>query len=197
MSGSEAPLSDRYLDALAMAADLHRFQVRKSTKVPYLTHLMSVSALVWEAGGDEDTAIAGLLHDAYEDAGGPAALEQITERFGSRVAVMVAACSEPGTGTGPKAPWRDRKDGYLAHLGGIDDRSVLLVAVADKLHNCRSLVADIDREGLAVFDRFNASPADTVWFYRSVVEVVVDKLPAEPLVTELAASVERLAGLLS
>lgn len=185
---SGIPLSDRYL-----AAELHRHQVRKSTKVPYLTHLMSVSAMVWEAGGDEDAAIAGLLHDAYEDAGGQSAHDRIAARFGGRVAGIVEACTEPGTGTVPKGPWRERKEGYLAHLGGCDDRAVLLVAAADKLHNCRTLLADIERHGPDVFSRFNASPDETLWFYREVVRVLVAKLPAEPLAKDLARTVDLLA----
>ena len=91
------PLSERFDQALAYAARHHRTQLRKGSRVPYLSHLMSVSALVLEHGGSEDQAIAALLHDAVEDAPagqGPAVLREIRERFGEAVARIVEACSD-------------------------------------------------------------------------------------------------------
>ena len=72
-------LTSRYDDALLYASELHRTQVRKGTSIPYVSHLLSVSALVLKSGGDEDQAIAGLLHDAAEDQGGKPTLDAIRD----------------------------------------------------------------------------------------------------------------------
>src|SRR5581483_712539 len=98
----------RYAEAVAWAAELHGSQVRKGTSIPYLTHLLAVSSLVWEHGGDEEDAIAGLLHDAIEDTDATAA--DIEARFGAKVATIVLACSD--TTVRPKPPWRKRKEAY-------------------------------------------------------------------------------------
>jgi (p)ppGpp synthase/HD superfamily hydrolase len=91
-------LSTRFDVALAYAATLHRAQTRKCTAIPYVAHLLSVSALVIENGGDEDEAIAGLLHDAVEDQGGRARLEEIRTQFGDRVAAIVEGLLRLGDG---------------------------------------------------------------------------------------------------
>jgi hypothetical protein len=107
-------LTERFDDAFKLASDLHHTQTRKSSEVPYLSHLMAVSGLVLENGGTEDEAIAGLLHDAVEDQGGQATLERIREAFGDVVAELVSALSD--TDEIPKPPWRARKEEYLRRL---------------------------------------------------------------------------------
>lgn len=109
--------SQRYTDALSWAAELHRRQWRKGKPVPYISHLIAVSALVWEDGGDEDQAIAALLHDAIEDAGD--SQEQIRQRFGRRVAQIVADCTDTSGAVEPgadKEPWLQRKTRYIHHI---------------------------------------------------------------------------------
>lgn len=100
-------LDPRFDRALALARELHRDQLRKGTTIPYLAHLMGVASLVIEDGGDEDQAIAALLHDAVEDQGGGPTLGRIRQQFGERVAAIVKACSD--TDEQPKPPWRARK----------------------------------------------------------------------------------------
>jgi GTP pyrophosphokinase len=181
---------DRLAAAAACAFRIHASQRRKGTAVPYLSHLMAVSALVLEHGGDEDQAIAGLLHDAIEDVG--AALEdEIATMFGARVARIVRGCSD--TDVRPKPPWRERKLAYQAHLeqAGSD---VLLVSACDKLHNAQSLLRDLRSEGAAVFSRFNATPAETLWLYGALEKVFSRRLPG-PLSRELRLTVEALQEL--
>jgi (p)ppGpp synthase/HD superfamily hydrolase len=158
-------LTSRFAEAFAHAAELHARQVRKGTDVPYLSHLMSVAALVLEDGGDEDEAIAGLLHDAVEDQGGPPTLEEIRRRFGEKVARIVSACTD--SDTVPKPPWRERKERYVAHIRQAP-ADVRRVSSADKLHNARSILADYRVVEDAVWDRFTASKAETLWYYRSL-----------------------------
>src|SRR6478736_1779941 len=148
--------SKRYREALEVSAKLHRQQTRKGTSVPYLAHLLHVSALVWEAGGDEDQAIAALLHDTIEDQGGPKTLEKIRERFGKRVVRIVWDCSDH-EGPKPKAPWIERKRRHVESLAGVRDDSLVVVA-ADKVHNVESIVSELQSSGRMVWSRFNAPP---------------------------------------
>lgn len=180
---------DRYADAVAWAIELHAGQVRKATQVPYVAHLLGVSSLVLEGGGDEEDAIAGLLHDCLEDT--VATRHDVEERFGPRVAAIVAACSD--TEVRPKPPWRDRKVQFLERLDQLgDDRHVLLVVAADKVHNLRSILLDHRQHGDDLWARFNAGPADQLWYYGQVADRIRSGLGG-PLADELDALVTRLA----
>lgn len=161
-------LSARFEEALVFAARLHINQKRKTTQIPYISHLLSVAALVLEDGGDEDQAIAGLLHDAVEDQGGKATLEEICKRFGERVAFIVESCSD--TFESPKPPWKERKDKYLAHLGEAPS-DVRRVSLADKLHNARSILASLQKDGDAVWNRFNGGREGSLWYYQKLVQI--------------------------
>jgi len=181
-------LSNRFEQALVYAAQVHENQVRKGGDIPYLSHLLSVAALVLEDGGDEDEAIAGLLHDAVEERGSLEIREAILVQFGERVASIVDACTE--SCTIPKPPWRDRKLRYIEQMRHASP-SVLRVSMADKLHNARSILADRDREGEAVWDKFKGGKAGTLWFYRSLLEIY--RLGGSNfLLSELERTVDRL-----
>jgi (p)ppGpp synthase/HD superfamily hydrolase len=191
-------LTDRYTRALDLARVLHGADVRKGTTIPYLTHLMSVSALVLEHGGDEDQAIAALLHDAGEDHGGELRIEAIKAEFGERVARIVADCSDSLTeDRHAKAPWSERKARYISHLSGHVHDESLVVSAADKLHNGRAILADHRRDGERVWRKFNAD-ADwdgTYWYYTRLVEVLGRRLEgdrAAALVDELSRVVDEL-----
>lgn len=161
-------LTVRFESALTYAFQLHVNQVRKGGQIPYLAHLLAVTALVLEDGGDEDQAIAALLHDAVEDQGGDKTLQSIKERYGERVADIVAGCTDAFRI--PKPPWRQRKEAYLKHLVNAP-LEVRRVSLADKLHNARSLVDDLHGEGQAVWERFNGGKEGTLWYYRNLVEI--------------------------
>src|SRR3712207_813225 len=153
------PLTERFDEALLFAARHHRGQLRKGSHVPYMTHLMSVSALVMEHGGTEDQAIAGLLHDAVEDAPagqGGAVLAEIRERFGDAVADIVLACSDGLNDSGERrGTWPERKQPYVA---GLPHKSLdaLLVAAADRTHNGLCIAAGVRRYGQAFWKTFDA-----------------------------------------
>lgn len=173
-------LTDRIQQAFELASQVHARQVRKGTTVPYLAHLMSVAALVLENGGDEDAAIAGLLHDAVEDADDGAAVEAVIRgQFGDRVAGIVLACSDaiavPGQ---PKARWRERKIAYIAHITAERDPAALLVSACDKLHNARTIVADLRASGPATWQRFSQKdPAAHLWYYTSLAASYAGRIP--------------------
>lgn len=185
---SKHQLTARFDAALAFAAEIHRGQARKGTTIPYLSHLMGVSGLVLEAGGTEDEAIAGLLHDALEDQGHKTSYDDIRERFNGKVADIVRACSD--TEETPKPPWEARKAAYIESLHRKDD-SVLRVSLADKLHNLRSLLVDLEDHGPEYLTRFSGSPEQQVWYFAGLSEVFSGRLSGgQP--AEFAASVERL-----
>lgn len=179
----------RFDEAVAMAVDSFRWTFRKSTTVPYVTHLFSVTALVGEYGGDEDQLIAAVLHDWLEDIPG-ARVDVLEARFGARVARMVAALSD--STTLPKPPWRARKEAYLAHLAH-EPAEVKLISAADKLHNCRTIRRDLRENGLAVFDRFAGKRDGTLWYYESLVPALATGW-AHPLLDQLRVEVAGLVA---
>ena len=157
--------TERTGGALAYMFELHGAQTRKGGDVPYITHTLSVAALVGEFGGDEDQFIAALLHDAVEDAGGLETLETIRARFGERVAAYVWACTD--TAELPKPPWRERKERYIAHIP-MAPAQARLIAAADKLHNARSIALDLRLHGPVVWKRFLGARDGTLWYYEAV-----------------------------
>jgi len=185
-------LTSRFDAAFVLASELHRTQMRKSSVIPYLSHLMAVSALVLENGGTEDEAIAALLHDAVEDQGGQPTLERIRAEFGDDVADMVSALSD--TDQTPKPPWRARKEQYLDDLEDAS-LSVLRVSAADKLHNVRSMVRDYRAFGEELWNRFSAPASDQIWYYRALTEVFRRRLGGS-LASDLSRSVSDLEWLM-
>jgi (p)ppGpp synthase/HD superfamily hydrolase len=180
--------------ALAYAALHHDGQLRKGTNIPYLAHLLGVCALVLDYGGDEDQAIAGLLHDVIEDCG-----EQhravVRAMFGDRVADIVEGCTDGVPDSdGVKAPWRERKTAYLAHLRDAPP-DTLLVSACDRLHNARAIAADVRGVGADVFTRFKAGRDGTLWYYGALLDVFGARMgQGDPLVVELRAAVGDMRG---
>ena len=175
-------LTGRFQRAFTLASEIHATQLRKGTSIPYLAHLMAVAALVLEHGGDEDAAIGALLHDAVEDAADGAQTEaRIRSEFGNHVADIVLGCSdaiaEPGHA---KPPWRDRKARYIRHIADEQDPDVLLVSACDKIHNLRSIIADLRAIGPALWDRFSQpDPASQLWYYQSLTTAYAGRIPPE------------------
>jgi (p)ppGpp synthase/HD superfamily hydrolase len=158
--------SERIVDAMAAAAQIHGRQKRKGTEIPYLSHLLGTCSIALEYGATEDEAIAALLHDAIEDGRPTVAARATVYSFGAEVGRIVEGCTDADTH--PKPPWRERKEAYLASLA-TKDHSVLLVSASDKLHNARSIVRDRRGVGEEVWGRFKVSKSETLWYYRSLV----------------------------
>lgn len=161
-------LTTKFEQALIYATQLHANQRRKVDKIPYISHLMSVSALILEAGGTEDETIAGLLHDAVEDQGGKATREVILQKFGETVVEIVDGCTE--TDIIPKPPWKQRKIQYIENIRNGSD-SVKLVSLADKLHNARSLLIGYRNQGDKLWDYFSGSKEYKLWFYGELLKI--------------------------
>ena len=187
-------LSHRFQDGLVFAATLHNSQVRKGTTIPYISHLLAAVSIVLENGGTEDEAIAALLHDAVEDAGGDPIRQVIRDRFGDHVLAIVEGCTD--TDLTPKPPWRARKEAYLAHLSEASS-SVLLVSLADKIHNAGSILRDLRNEGDSVWSRFTGGREGSLWYYRALVEAFRAREQFATLVDELDGVVNEMEQLAS
>ncbi|GAG78041.1 unnamed protein product [marine sediment metagenome] len=181
-------LTSRFERAFEVVNQLHAEQYRKGSNVPYISHLLAVSALVLEDGGDEDQAIAALLHDAVEDQGGLETLRFIEGHFGQRVARIVKDCSD--SFYTPKPAWIERKQSYLENLKDAD-ADVLRVSIADKLHNARSILSDLHTHGDLVWERFNGGKDGTLWYYNSLLEIFRER-SVSPMVGELGRVVSRI-----
>ncbi len=193
-------LGTRFDAAVAYAGELHRDHVRKgSNGVPYMAHLLGVTALVLEDGGDEDEAIAGMLHDAAEDQGGAATLAEIRRRFGDAVADVVEGCSdaipEPGA---PKADWWQRKCAHLEHLaavGGERADPILRVTMADKLSNLRATVRDAGGRGPGFWVVFRHGAASQLWYYGRMLDLFRARRPQSSMLPELELLLGQLDGI--
>jgi hypothetical protein len=196
MEGVPPALTERFLAAVSLAQEVHGHERRTGTEIPYLAHLLVVTGLVIEDGGDEDQAIAAMLHDSVEAGGGRTMLERIEGRLGPRVAAIVEGCSDAVDGD-PKEPWIERKRRYLAHLPIVHDDAVLRVALADKVHNARSIVRAHRDEGPALWKRFKEKNArEQLWYYSGLLEFFDRRRPG-PLTEDLRRAVGELAWLVA
>lgn len=179
--------------ALQVAALAHRDQARKSGGTPYIAHPMAVALIVSDLTDDEDVHIAALLHDVLEDAP-PEVYDAARMRsdFGARILELVRGVSEDKTAGQAQAPWLERKQGYLEVLRQAPE-DCLLIAAADKLHNLASLRRDLADRGEQVWQHFNASAEQTLWFQRSVAQVLRDRLGEHPVTLQLDVAVDQLA----
>jgi len=184
-------ITDEFKDALSYALKLHKDQVRKSSGVPYFSHLMAVAAIVIDYGGNENEAVAALLHDAIEDQGGEATRKMIYECLGETVGKIVDDCTD--TDKTPKPPWKERKAAYIEHAKTIND-SARIVAAADKLHNIRATIEDFRQQGDIVFERFKGGKEGTLWYYKELTKALM--LGATPRTLPLVKELERSVAIL-
>lgn len=189
--------SPRVSDALRFAAEAHATQSRKGKPdEPYLSHILIVAGMVAHYGGSEDQIIAGVLHDAVEDAGGQERADQIRELFGDRVADIVLACSDAVPGDdGEKGPWKQRKLDYIARLreGGHPDAT--LVEACDKIANLYDIVEDLEFDSEPAFEKFNGGKTGTLEYYSTLDEVLMPQVRIPALTAEYARLLGRLREL--
>ena len=189
---AEAPqpsgLSNRFDQAFLYAHEAHRDQRRKKTNRPYMSHLMGVASLVLQYGGDEEQAIAALLHDVVEDCGGAPRLEEIRQKFGERVARIVDGCTD--SDEIPKPPWLERKKRYVERVKS-EAEEVLLVSAADKLYNMREILMDLREQGADVWERFKGKRDGSLWYYGAMIEAFRGRVE-KGLVAELERTITEL-----
>jgi (p)ppGpp synthase/HD superfamily hydrolase len=187
-----AIFTGRVEQAIALALRAHEHQVRKGNgQLPYVVHPVTVALILSRYTGDEDTIIAGLLHDTLEDT--PVTPEEIERAFGAKVREMVVDVTEPAL---PGLSWETRKARYLRRLQTAP-RPSLLVAGADKTANLISMIAAHAASGDALWERFHTSPATKLAFYRQVHTLIRDSWASCPLLQEFGnrlAEAERKLG---
>ena len=192
-SSHTSELGVPFLEAVELAIDLHGTQRRAGTAIPYMSHLLIVTGLVLEEGGDETCAIAAMLHDAVEERGDDA-LERIHDQFGAEIAAMVIECSDGGE-TNESLGWKQRKRRHLEHMAEVDDPRLLLILLADKVHNARSIVRDLRVEGDALWAHFgDRTMDDQIWWFSELVELFSARCEG-PLLNDLRRSVAELHAL--
>jgi len=187
----ERAYSETYEEALRLAIVAHRRQMRKGSGLPYIVHPVHVSVILLRHGFSTEAAIAGLLHDVVEDQGYD--LTEITEQFGPVVMEMVAVLSErKRDASGERRAWTVRKREALARVRTAS-RDAVAVKAADALHNTRSFLEDLRRDGPEIWRHFNEGPEKQLDYYREIVEVCTERLGSHPLADELADAVTDLA----
>jgi (p)ppGpp synthase/HD superfamily hydrolase len=196
MTGKEWFLNERLYQALQLAIEIHGRDARKSSQVPVLSHLLSVCALVQFDGGDEDEAIAALLHDVLEDRPEKLTREQIVEKFGSHVLDIIKASIDTAEDYqgGPKKTWHERKSAYLEH-SRTENPALLRVTVADKIDNARAMLAEYRRVGDRLWDKFNATQSQQKWYYQELVKAYRQAGFTSPLLDDLEELVQKLVAL--
>jgi len=191
-SPSKGPrLSPKFHQAILYAAKLHGGKLRKKTRIPDIGHILAVTAIALEYGANETEAIAALLHDAVEDAGGRKRLNDIERKFGRAVARIVHGCTD--SLAEPKPSWLDRKMEYVAHVRSAP-MSTKLVSASDKLQNVRSLLRNYREEGERLWRRYNCGKEGALWYYRALVKAFTGKR-IKPLVRELDRALSELESL--
>ena len=185
-------LSRQFEKALIYATRIHGGQLRKKTKIPYIAHILGVTAIALEYGATKTEAIAALLHDAVEDCGGAKRLRDIECKFGKTVAKIVDGCTD--TDQVPKTPWLERKKAYVAHVRNAS-MPTKLVSASDKLHNIRAILMDYRQEGEKLWSRFNGGKQGTLWYYRALVNAFGNNKRIQPLVQEIDRVLTELESL--
>ena len=196
--------SDRINHAFAFAAKHHDREVRRGTRLPYLTQPASVAVILTRYGQDEQTVVSGILHDVIEDCVRDGytrnTLEQrIGDKFGAEVLDTVLAVTERQVDEeGIELSSEERRDDYLARLAGATERA-RWVCAADKIHNGSTILADLKRtlDPDTVWSRFNAGRSGTVRWYRRVYERLQEVGFDAPIMEELqfvAEELERAVG---
>ena len=173
--------------ALALALKAHQGQVRKGSGAPYIMHPVEVGLILSQAGLSDEAVCAGFLHDILEDT--DMDIGRVRDLLGDRVAALIEFMTEPEHDT---RPWEQRKRHTIELAAQTEDREKLLLLLADKLANIRSVKRDEKRLGGGIWDRFNAGKERQAWYYKSLGEALAPKLGDHPLYGEYNRIVDDL-----
>ena len=180
--------------AIVFATEAHDGMRRRKSDAPYVLHPLEVAAIVGSMTDDQEVISAGVLHDVVEDAG--ITIEEIGEKFGTRVMALVASETEnKREELPPEETWRIRKEESLEKLKNTDDIEVLMLWIGDKLSNIRAIYRDFCIEGDAVWDKFHQSDARVqAWYYTSILKYT-ERLSYTSAWREYKSLVEKIFGL--
>lgn len=179
--------SDRLMRGIAVASRAHDGHYRKGSGVPYISHPMAVMLIAASMTNDENVLLAALFHDILEDVPENYSRAEMEDEFGPRVVEIVEGVTKDSS----LPSWQERADAYLEQLSRGSAESII-VAAADKFHNLSQTLEDLERDGHALWKRFRSTPSQQLWWYTSVRNVVVDRLPNLHLLKELDVLIEKL-----
>lgn len=189
-------ISNKVNLALKVASKAHRDQTRKGTDIPYISHPVAVAMIASKYTTDEDTIVASILHDILEDVEPKIYSEtDMSNDFGGEIVKIVRDVSENKTAGEPEKPWIERKKGYLAHLNDIKNEKSLIVSTADKIHNLTDILEEYKKAGDGIWQKFNASKDDELWFYGEFLKTIEKKQIPEQMKVALASLVDRLKSI--
>ena len=190
--------TDKINLALKIAAKAHQGQNRKGTDIPYISHPVAVGMIIGQYTNDETTIVAGILHDILEDVN-PAVYSETDMRrdFGNLITDIVKDISEPKTAGQPKLPWKERKQSYLKRLSNSYYIEAYLVATADKIHNLIDILNDYHQFGDEIWQRFNASKWNILWYYRAVFDLIKNEPIPKDLKCQLESLIRRLKAIVA
>ena len=190
--------TDKINLALKIAAKAHQGQNRKGTDIPYISHPVAVGMIIGQYTNKEAAIVAGILHDILEDVD-PAIYSEIDKRrdFGDEITDIVKDVSEPKTAGQPKLPWKDRKQSYLKRLSNSYYIEAYLIATADKIHNLIDILNDYHQFGDEIWQRFNASKWDILWYYRAVFDLIKNEPIPKDLKHQLESLIRRLKAIVA
>lgn len=189
-------ISNKVNLALKVASKAHRDQVRKGTDIPYISHPVAVAMIIGEYTTDGDVIVAGILHDVLEDVR-PSIYSEADMRgdFGDNITDIVKDVSEDKIAGEPEKPWIERKKGYLAHLDNLANVEPIIVSTADKIHNLTDILEEYKKAGDGIWQKFNASKDDELWFYSEFLKIIEKKQIPEQMKVALASLVDRLKSI--
>ena len=188
-SSGRAVLDKRFERALDYAMDVHGDQLRSISGTPFMAHLLGVAALVLEDGGDEDEAVAALLHDVPEQLVDGNAIAAIAKSFGEQVRFIVEGCSIPEEGLS----WPEAREHHLQRLREQRDLRVLRVAVAKELQNARALHLALERDGDKVWGRLDGTEQDQRSYLEEIARFKWNGLNS-PMIEELQETISALVS---
>lgn len=163
--------------------EVYQKQKRKGKDIPYITHPLTVGLILSLAGAEEDVIVAGILHDTIEDSipEKKVTKEMLAKRFGDRVADLVDSVSEPKD---RKLSWSEVKKQAIEHIKTFPEGSLLLKS-ADIISNASETIADYEKCGESIFDRFNAPKDKVIANYLKLIKVINEKWPENPFTEDL------------
>ena len=179
--------------AIKIASKAHRDQVRKGTDIPYISHPFAVAMIINRYTTDEDIVVAGILHDILEDVK-PSVYSEADMRsdFGDEITNIVKDVSEDKIAGEPEKPWINRKENYLAHLKSLETVEPIIVSCADKIHNLTDMLDEYEKIGNELWQKFNASKDDELWFYEAFLKLAQEKVIPKEMKADLASLVKKL-----
>lgn len=178
--------------AIIFATKAHDNAVRKGSKLPYILHPLETGVIVSTMTKDEEVIAAAILHDVLEDTS--VTYEELKREFGNAADYVKAESENKRRELPPETTWKTRKQETIEHLKQETSIEILMIALADKLSNIRSIYKDYQEMGDELWERFHEKrKSEQGWYYTSLIEVL-QKLDCHLAWHEYKTLVEKVFG---